>query len=481
MKLPRRDDSGIALFTALLVIMVTTVLAISAMSVAMHSLNTTVVDRNRTQALDVAEGALDSTVYQLENAPSTSLPCAFAGGSLTTKPGPTDYSITVEYYSTNPPTGDPMSCTGSYLTDAPAAADIVAEAWNSHNTTDKRSMESLLKFTPVTGSAYKDAIFGNQVISFSNQSVVSRSTGSTTANADVYTNSAYTCGNNQTIDGSVFSQSTITFSNTCSANGSIEGVGDVTTTGNSVIKQNVESTGGNVSLSGNTSVLGSVYAYGTASGGQVTGVESSNDTTIPAVPTQQFPLTDFESSSLWSAAGYTNIVTNNDCTNDSGSIYNALNVTTNTVILTSCLVDWQNQTKITLSANLAIVSTGGFTTVNNFSVDSNSSSSTRWFNLIVPDNVTCSGGSPEMSFSNNTKFGNGQTPDDIDTFLYTPCNMTIANKNTFTGQIYAGGTVTVNNNFSMVYAENTTLPTPSNPPTTSYNLSYEFTREVPAS
>jgi hypothetical protein len=485
MKLPQRDDSGIALFTALLVILVTTVLAISAVSVAMHALNTTVVDRNRTQALDVAEGALNSTVYQLENA-GPSMPCTVAGGSLNTTPGPTVYSITVNYYATNPPTGSPLSCTsGSTLTSTPASADIVAEAWNSHNTVDKRSMEALLKFTPVTGSAFTDAIFGQQVITISNHSTVSRSNGSTTANANVYSNSAYVCSNNQTIDGSVYSQSTITFDSGCSAqvNGSLEAVGNVSTASNVTIKQNVESTGGNVSLSGNTSVLGSVYAAGTASGGTVTGVTSSGvSPPVFPIPNQSFPQLQFiGESAAWTAAGYT-IVTNNDCTNDAGSVYNQLNVTTNTVVVTSCALSWANKTSITLSANLVIFADGGFSTVNNFSVDSNNASTPRWLELIVPDNDASScTSSPDVNFSNNTQLGNGLTPSDIDTFIYTPCNLSIANKNAFWGQIYAGGTVTVNNNFSMVYTQSTQVFGAANPPTTSYNLSYEFTREIAAS
>jgi hypothetical protein len=260
----------------------------------------------------------------------------------------------------------------------------------------------------------------------------------------------------------------------------VEAVGNVSTSNKSTINQNVESTGGNVSLSGNTSVLGSVYAYGTASGGHVTGVETSNDTTLAPVPVQSFPVLNFDASS-WTAAGYT-IVTNNDCGSDSGSVYNQLNVTTNTVVVTTCALSWANKTTITLSANLAIFANGGFSTANNFSVDSNNSSIPRWLDLIVPDSQASScGSSPDINFSNNTQLGNGSTPDDVDTFIYTPCNLTIANKNNFWGQIYSGGTVTVNNNFSMLYTQSTQVYGASNPPATSYNLSYEFTREVAAS
>ncbi|HET9731732.1 MAG TPA: hypothetical protein VFP54_03555 [Acidimicrobiales bacterium] len=493
---PRRhDESGIALLVTMMVIFIATVLVVAALMLAQHSINASGMDRNRTQSVAVAEAGLDQAVHQIQSAPGDSLPCSIAPGTMATTPAPSSYSVTVTYYGTNPPTSSPLPCTGPTLSPStpPASAEIVSKAHNGAIQATGRAMEALITLTPESGLT--EAIFGNQIISFSNNATVNRTPGSTAGNADLYTNGDYICANAQSVDGSVYAQGYIQASNTCSVTGSWDADGNVSTTQNSNVGGDIYSVQGNVSLSGNTTVAGSVYAAGTATGGQVSGGTYSNDGSLTPVPTKTFPQDDFDSatSADWSSQGY-NVISNNDCTSDATSVYNAISsmatTTQNTVIDTSCALTWGNSTKINLGANLVIYADGGFTTTQNVDFESTPTSATRNLEWIVPwqdattgatPSANCSSATPpDITTSNLTTFGNKSSPPNIDVLFYTPCDITLSNKQAMVGQIYADGTVTVQNNFNMTY-QKMPLWGYSADTQVQYIAEYDYKREVPYS
>lgn len=483
----QRDDSGIALFITMTVIFVATVLVVAAVVLAQHSINASGIDRNRTQSIAVAEAGLDQAVHLIQTS-GDNLPCTIPSGSMGTTPARSYYSVTVTYYGTNPPTSSPLTCSGDSLPTStpPAAAEIVSKAYNGAATATGRAMEALIALTPEAGLT--EAIFGNNIISFSNNATVNRTPGSTAGNADLYTNGNYVCSNNQMVDGNVYAQGYIQATNTCSVTGTWDAKGDVTTTQNSNVGGNIYSVGGNVSLSGNTTVSGSVYADGTATGGQVGGGTYAGDASLPPVPTESFPQEDFNSTD-WSSQGYNVITDGSNCSQAYADIAAMSTATQNTVIDTSCALTWGNNTKINLNANLVIFADGGFTTTQKVDFES-TSSTTHNLEWIVPwqDNTTgvapngecASSNPPDISTSNLTTFGNNSSPPNVDVMFYTPCNITLNNKQAMVGQIYADGTVTVENNFNMTYQQMPLYGT-SAATQVQYIAEYEYKREVPYS
>lgn len=492
----RHDESGIALLITMMVIFIATVLVVAALMLAQHSVSSAGIDRSRTQSVAVAEAGLDQAVHLIQTSdaylPCTTTLAATLPGTMNTTPAVSHYSVTVTYYGTNPPTSSPLDCTGPYLptTTPPASAEIVSKAYNGATQATGRAMEALVALTPESGLT--EAIFGNKIISFSNNAVVNRTPASTAGNADLYTNGDYVCANSQTVDGSVYAQGYIQATNTCSVTGSWDAKGNVSTTQNSNIGGSIYSVQGNVSLSSNTTVAGSVYAAGTATGGHVSGATYSNDGSLPPVPTKAFPTDDFTSTD-WTSQGY-QFIPDNDCSTDPadpGSVYNAISsmstTTQKTVIDTSCALSWGNNTKITLAADLVIFADGGFTTNNQVDFES-TNGTTRNLEWIVPwqDNTTgatpstnCGSATPpDITTSNLTTFGNNSSPPNVDVLFYTPCDITLNNKQAMVGQIYADGTVTVENNFNMTYQQ---MPLYGSSADTQvqYIAEYDYKREVP--
>ena len=481
-----RGDDGIALMMALMVIVVATILAVAALNLATHTLNGSSIDRNRTQSVAAAEAALDNAVFTIQQAGAT-LPCTFLPGTLPTSPATANYSVTISYYSTNPPTGSPMTCTpGTPFPTPPASAEITSKAYIGSSAATGRAMDAEITLTPQEGLG--DAIYGYNLISLSNNATMTRMAGSTAPDADMYTNGNFVCSNNETIDGSVYAQGSITAANgnTCSVTGSYEAVGNVNLDGQMTVGHNVVASGtpGNPSTINlkNVTVGGSVYASGslTTKNTTISGTSSSNGST-PAVPTQPFPQYTYQSSYF---SGWT--IDNNvsDCSaspTDTNSVYYMVNhmstATANTVIITSCAITWAS-TSFNLAKDLVIFSTGGFTTTQKVQVDS-TDSTTHNLELIVPYGTSCSGNNGQINFSNQTAMGNGNTPDDIDTFLYSPCNVTLSNNQGITGQVYSDGTVTITNKWTMTMQEMPLYGALVNATPLSYIAEYDYKREIP--
>lgn len=486
MRRHHRDEDGIALMMAMMVIFVATILAVAALGLANHSLSATGLDRNRTQSVGAAEAGLDNAVYLIQHA-GANLPCTDSG-TLSTSPGKASYSVTVNYYSTNPPSGSPLSCNGTLpSTSIAAAAEITSKAYIGSSSATGRAMEALVALSPQDGLG--DAIYGYNLISLSNNATMNRMAGSTAPDADLYTNGDFVCSNNETIDGSVYAQGSITANNgnTCSVTGSYEAVGPVSLDGKMTVGHDVVSAGpgssSTVTLK-NVTVGGSVTAAGAVSTQNTTisGTTTQNATGL-TVPTQPFPQYTFQQSYYNGWAVYNNVTDCSTSPSDTNSVYYIVNhmstATANTVINTSCALSWSS-TSFNLAKDLVIFSGGGFSTSQQVKVDS-TDTSTHNLELIVPYGTSCGSGNGTISLSQLTSLGNGNNPDDIDTFLYTPCNVTLANNQGITGQVYSDGTVTITNKWTMTMQEMPLFGPITNATPLSYVAEYDYKREVPYS
>ena len=479
-------EEGIALISTMLVVMIVVAFTIVAMSLALHSLNTTSVDRKRTQAVGAAEAGIDVT---LQNMVGTNLPCS-AANALGTGPTQSSYSVTVAYYDS---TGAALTCTaGSGPSGTPASALLTSTGTTNANNYGDRLMHAFVKLSPITAGGFDKAIFANSFLTFNNNTTIQGTGGN---NADLYTNSTYTCTNNQMIYGNVYTQGDISGSNTCSAAGDWWAKGKVSASGNGSIGGNVYAAGdtsgspGTVSM-GNTTVAGNAIAKGTISptpcgpGKKIAGTCSAHGTPGDP-PFEAFPVLDWNATP-WTGAGYTVVDDRGNCNKLYTDLGSMAASTTPTVFLADCQVNWGKQNTWTFNTNVAVWSSAGMDTSNAVTIQS-ASATTHNFYMIVPHDaygtstpITCGSfpdGAGNIAFKNQTTIGSASRP--LDNFIYTPCGVSFTNNQTNVGQIYGGGTVVVTNNFSMTFVP---VPVPGGAlsgggGTTGYSVALEYKRE----
>ena len=476
------DEQGSAMVVVLLVIMIITMLTIFTVQESVHSLAATATGRKRVQTVAAAEGGLDVAMSVLQGA-GAALPCSIPSGTLSTGPTTASYSISITYYDS---VDDPLPCSGGTLWGTPTYAVIKSLGTGDGTTYGNRTMEAQVKLDAVAGNGFDKAIFVNQTLQLSNQTNVYGQPGQG-QNANVYTNSDFVCQNKETVYGSVYTQGSATAMNSCTVLVDLWAQGGITASNNASIGGNVKSSGGSISFSNPASVAqvamaqGSISPYCPAStfhGGCVA------NTTLPPVPQEAFPIVNFVQSA-WQQAGYGEFINDGgNCPQTYADIASMANSTQNTVIQTSCALSWANNTNLSTKANLAIFDSGGFTTQNNFDFSSADGQAHNVY-LIVP--YSAGGGSSQaspcsfanqglpMSFSNHTSF---DPP--LNILLYTPCNLSYSNLNTHDGQVYAGGSGTISNNYTQVFMPMPVPGTGTDPgaPAIAYNLEIMYVREV---
>ena len=227
----------------------------------------------------------------------------------------------------------------------------------------------------------------------------------------------------------------------------------------------MQSSRSSIALSNAAHILNNATAGTTVtSNGHIDGTITQNATASDP-PTYSLPTMTWDQSA-WTAQGW-NLVSQSSCTPIAGPI------TTKTVyrITPACNMTWSNNTTVNLSADLAIVTDGSLSMVNQVTFQSTDSTPHNLF-FIVPTNgaYSCSGANAaNFSSSNNTSFVN------LRTFIYTPCSATYANNNAgLGGQIFAGQ-VTISNQFTLNFIPE---QIPGNGTITGYKADINYIREI---
>lgn len=461
------DEQGlVALAVALSVCAVLFLSGILVFQVASFNQSDSSLRRIQAQALYAAEGGLDRVYQALQSAATSSqLPCGPLTESFATGPARSSYSATIAYYDTFPPNDAALTCnSGSGPPATVVAAEVISTGKAAPSTAQNTSqyMEALIKITPgsVAGSVFDKAVFSNQTMTGSNNGTIYGQSGN---DANVYTNGNVNCGNGFADQGSVTAEGTFTGTDNCQVNGNVTAVGNITLSNSTTIGGNVTSTGGsgcsqqgNITMSNNAVVDQSAYAYCSITlnnNASVAHNKVANDTTLTNPTAETMPVVPMPTitSQTWTNAGYTNQITDNNCT--AAGVYTDINnmatASAPTLVETSCALSWSGNTTIKLNQNLAVFSTGGFTMSNNTTWQS-TNGTTRQLYFAVPSVVgstqtTCSSGQPGITFQNNTTFAST-----VDVLDYTPCTITISNNSTGYGQIY-GGQVNAANIFTAHY------------------------------
>lgn len=508
-----QGDEGIALVVAIALIAVVGMLIASIVAVAIYESRATGRDRQRSQAVMAAEQSVDAVMASIQGAFTTTLPCgtltaqnvSVASDELTVRP-------TVEYYDQ---AGNAITDCGAVRTGTTRAYSAIVRATATSEAMSgqapaTRAIEMQMSLDPNFAADMNKAIFGYGGVKLDNHADVYGQNGQ--PNADVYSAGNVECRNNQRYHGSIYAEGSVSLAGTCWVAVDVHaGTGFSANTGNTVNGDVLVAAGGaqpnkNMSVGGQILTSGTIWADAFGSG-RVCGLASSNKciqgATVPPVPHQDFPImnstdTDAAAAAQWAAAGYTVRQTfsgaqcgmyGGTANNLNGKVdnvarwilLNQASFTGPTIVISHCpgqpvkfqMDNANTQPQLVLPQNLVIFSDAGFTFSNKTEISSSVTGTDRDLYLIQPYNAV-----PQPCNSEGITLDNlVSMTDDVHMLMYTPCNIRKANNTTNYGQIYAKGTVDINNKLVMHYEPLPVIGVTSSNVIESYDVEINFKRE----
>jgi hypothetical protein len=412
------------------------------------------------------------------------LPCGPTAFAPITANVPVDApvsTIKVDYFTVdNVPITD-CAVVQANLTRKPMRALVTATATTTGAGTQRpstRAMQSYVTLVPKLSQGFDKAIFSNGNLTVNNNHQVF---GDGADNADVYSNADVICpnGSNQTYHGSIYAQGKITFVGQCSATGDVWAKGPVSLQHNqTTVGGGVTSSTSSVAVASLSKVAGTITAYTTVP--NACGTKCISGLLQGPPPAQPFPQMPLSKIDAWSAAApdgpaYQRLA-DVGCTNTVSALQAAGSLGgAGRVVYTNCPVNISSQ-DLKLKNDLVIYANGGFSSANQVNVTSADGLPHRLY-LIVPYGVTCGAGT--TPFGNITADNKFAVADNIDLMMYTPCNIDIDNHNDHFGQVFAGGTINIDNRFDMHFQP---LPMfgvdPVSLPVMSYKVDIQYKREV---
>src|SRR5919198_3580178 len=172
----KREESGVALITALLVTMIVASLALLVVQLSIHNVGASNYDRKRVQSVNAGEAGVDATWNTLGQTQPQNLPWDAAShtstftGTLGTGPGTASYTSTVAYYDAN----QTQILTQPSQGNVPAYAEITSRG--TTNGTVTRTMQSFVKLTAIR-SGVQSAVLINSGATFSNNFTINGDQG----------------------------------------------------------------------------------------------------------------------------------------------------------------------------------------------------------------------------------------------------------------------------------------------------------------
>ncbi len=476
-----KEERGVAMVLAVLVVFVVLILATTVIAQTIHNQTQSGKNRQRLQSADAAEAGLNYFYNYLQTTKATELVAYTTAAPKTvdveTAPATAQFSATITYYDA---TGAPYPASQVFTSQTyPSSAFIRSVGTVSGQ--QPRTTESYVVLTPVYGG-FGAAIITNYGLNLGNNLTLN---GFTTNDADIYIN----------CQAPAVPPCNLTISNQPDIFGSVYVVnGSATLGGNSNIRQNLWANGavvvnnpstvtGNAisstsSISGSGTINGNATAGTTISGVSVAGTSTPN-TLQPPPPSQPVPQIPWVQTD-WTDAAKTSpdlpfsVQTFTDCT--SAMNYIKTNPTppvgTGGVVVriaAVCNLSFANNTSVTLNGNLAIVTDGSITFVNRNTWTGSGSKKKLYLIDAYRSGLNCASGSYNISTSNNTNFVNA------DVFFYSPCTVNMNNQNTNFGGQVIGGTVNINNQFTLNYVP---VKVPGAGEVTGFNEDIAYIREV---
>lgn len=469
----RKGEEGVALIAALMVMLATTILAISAFYLSYHSLTSASVYQYRVSSIDAATAGLNQTYAQIQSSSPTSLPCTVSGQMTSTTPSKSTatYSVKISYYTSLPATG-PGSCP---VSSTPVAAQITSTGSVPSQSFSPRTMSSFVNISPA--QTFSSAIFSNSTLQIGNHMTLS---GGASNQGNVYSNGNVICGNNATIAGSVFTpHGSTTISGSCAVNQNVYSWGGISLGGSGSIAGNATVSDGGITMGNHSTIAGNASASSsiTQSGASsIQGLITQYSSQI-LPPAQTLPPLNYSSAyNSWVAQNYT-LNSVSTCTAAKALIegWSPGNMPSRELIAINdpgCNLSFSGLTNLSFNHSLAIITNGN----TSFSQNSNFSSSNNTqhqFAVIVPASTDCST-SGNISIGQHTTFSPPLT-----TFFYTPCNFTTSGYDQMTGSVYSNN-VSIANQYDITYSP-PSVPGSPPPASNAFNVDVAYQREVPPS
>jgi hypothetical protein len=451
-----RDESGLAMVTALLAMFVIVALSTAGFTIAQHNLDTSAGDRRSAQAIHAAEAGIDRFLNYLNTAPITGPACSLATETLPTSP-PASFTVTATFYPDASGGSAPLACP---VTTTPAAVVIRSVGTSAGKS---RTMESSVFLSSVPGGngLIDAAVMADSLANWNGSAAVLGNPD----DADLYSNGDLNLSGGGNVYGNVYAQGNLVLGGTTDVKKDAISKLSWSSNGGAIVRGNARSSTSSVT-NGNIIYGNAYYCTGSAPGGTVNG-SKIHECPVPTLPSTplipaafgggSFPVFTYNPAD-WQASGYTiqNYATgtNADCTAAQTFINTYVSGNYLVRIASGCDLRWTSGTVVNTKGNLAIVSDGTLTMSGGASFGNSSGTAHNlylMFNINTPRPCSTTG----ISFT-----GQSSTGSTNNAVIYDPCAIKFTGGAfVLTGQI-VGGSVTFGSNSTIQY-ESTPIPGPT--------------------
>src|SRR5262245_8754882 len=442
-----REESGIAMVIAMMVVFVVVLLSIVVLDMSIHNTGQAAYDRKRVTSIAAAEAGIDRAWNLVQFTAPPGLPCSSVSDALGSQPGPATFTITFTWYKSDGTT--PYACTSTdrpTQSSPPSAALITAVG--ETNTDVPRTMQAYVTLTPNYGG-FGSAILAVTNTTFSNNFSILGQNGN---DGNIYvTNGDLTIDNPVTVYGNIYVHNgAATLRNNSQINGELWANGSIRLDNPSTVGTNVISSTGAITTNTNPGgVVGGFAMAGSTVQKPPLLISGSTYEYSPqgAPPTQAFPklcqvaIAGVCTAMPWS--GYT-VTTATDCATAQTFLDASMSGDKVLWIPSGCTdLVIANNDVINFSGNLAIV-TNGKITMENKNTWNGVTGKKLFFISNYRSGLTCSTGAYNITTGNNSNFKNASV------LFNSPCTVNLNNQNDFTGQVL-GNSVGIFNHFTMQY------------------------------
>jgi hypothetical protein len=484
-----KEESGIALVTAVVVSMVVLMLCTVVLQLSIHNVERSADDRRRVQVIDAAESGIDYYFSYLTETGGNAIKCTVPTKSMPGSPG--TFTVLAFFYGGVNGT-DPIPCDGPVVDGSPTLnASTTPTYVTIHSTgrsgtaTPVRKMEARAKLTVSKGSTFDNAsaIFAENSVNFTSNA---RLGGAQYSDANIYSNGSYTLAANSTIFGNVFAQGTVTLGSNSEIKKAVWAAGSITLNTRSSVGKDIRtglvatSSTGSITLSNPARIWGDAKAQGTITGGTVDGQRNAGQASeLP--PSRTFPTFSYcdsgctSSPTHWTDAGYTIAPTFSGATACSDAVNYIKNTWTSGSLLvriaapgSTCTTTFATNTRYNVYGSLAIISDGPVTL--NTNARFVPSPPQGVYDVFVYAGLS---GAAPCNFTSNAN--SGFNPG-LSTLLYVPSTCTIdllSNSSISQGQLI-GGTI----NFHHTAALNFKRVTPPGQGIGGFKQDVHYKREI---
>ncbi len=380
MRTDLRGEEGMAMIAAILVGMVVLLLSVVVVQQSIHDVTSSAYDRKRLTSVNAAESGGNYYYAYLQSTTVDEMNCQPTTQTIASTPRAASFTATPTFYDAS---GTVMPCASATpFTSTNYPASVLIDSVGTVDGEAPRTMQTYVRLTPVYGG-FGAAVLTNNGASFPNNFDIYGNTGN---DGDVYIlNGNLTINNTPHIRGNVnVPNGSVSMSGNSNILGNLWANLGVTINNPGSITGNVISSTG--AISGSGSISGNATAGTTISGVSVAGTKYPN-TVSPKPPTQPFPQITFNAAD-WSGYTIVSFTGATACTSARSFITGAWSG--NTVVRitgsTPCTLDISNNTTVTVNGNLAIITDWGINFVNQSNWNGASTTKSLYFISTWPDN-----------------------------------------------------------------------------------------------